>query len=98
MFRIAKDLGRTVYELGEIISYEEVMEWSVYYDKVEANRVAKQDLYLARIAQMLCADGKLKLDDFIIKFKDKEEENKDLIKLDGQAMAQIFKGIFGIKD
>jgi len=96
MFRVAKDLGKTVHQIGEEMSHEELVGWSIYYDRIEPNRISKQDIYLAQIAYMQCSDKKAKVKDFIVKFKDKEDS--DMIKLDGKQMAAVFKGIFGIKD
>lgn len=97
MFRVAKDLGKTVYQLSQEMSYRELMEWAVYYERVEANRVDKRDVYLARIAYMLCGDEKAKLKDFILCF-DKEKKESELIKVDGKIMAQIFKAALGVKE
>ncbi len=98
MFRIAKDLGYTVDELGETMLNKEFVEWCVYYERIEANRVTKQDMYLANLAYMQCGSAKAKPEDFLLKFESKKEKDNRLVKLSGKEMANIFKAVYCAKE
>jgi len=97
MFRVADRQGKTVYQLSNEMSFKELMEWGVYYDRIENNRVSKQDLYLARIAYVCSGNSKAKLKDFIVKFKSQENQSKKGKALSGKDMSVLFKAALGIK-
>lgn len=77
------------------MSNEELMQWSVYYERIESNVVTKQDIYLARIAFMLCGSKEAKLKDFIIHFEYNKEQK--VLKLTGKQMAAVMCAALRIK-
>ena len=89
---MAKELGKTAKWVEENLTNEDLTEWNAYLN-IEESTATKQDIYLARIAFMLCSDKKVSLQDFIINF----EENKKPLKLGAKQLAQELKTLFGVK-
>lgn len=96
LFKVAARIGRTVAELRRDLDYEELLEWSEFFE-YELETFDKNDYYLAQIAQ--CAvmpymqkGKKTSIKDFLIKFKAGKDK---VVKLTGIQMKSIFEGLIG---
>lgn len=73
-FRLAFHLKIPVAELQSKIGYSEFLEWQVYLETIDKDK-ARQEYALAQIAAEACRarllhPGKVKTEDFLIRFKD----------------------------
>lgn len=92
LHKIAARLGKFVSEVEAECDYEEVLEWSRFFE-AELRLYDKQDYYMAQLTQAVIAPhipkGKrTKINDYLIKFGKKEQ----IKKLTGQEMKNIMQG------
>lgn len=84
-------LGRTVAELGETISSEELSEWE-QFAQLHPFGCLRSDYQAALVASTIWnvnAKKKLKLEDFLLKFRKKPKKKP----LTGSDIAAIFRGV-----
>ena len=76
MHRIAEIRGLLVYELEEILTYTELLDWIEYFDW-KLSQHDKSDYYLAQIAGMLSGKKSARINDFLISFRKNERFSED---------------------